>query len=60
MAEDDYWDETFQGGEDGGENTEGGRAAPPAPKRSRSGEKEHKTVIPRRPLPSPPRDADGG
>eukprot|EP00969_Alexandrium_andersonii_P055179 2431895-Alexandrium_andersonii.AAC.1 len=22
MAEDDYWDETFQGGEDGGENTE--------------------------------------
>eukprot|EP00969_Alexandrium_andersonii_P196641 8688084-Alexandrium_andersonii.AAC.1 len=57
MPEDEYWDEAFMGGEDGGENADGGRAAPPAPKRSRSGEKELKKVVPRRPMPSPPKKA---
>eukprot|EP00969_Alexandrium_andersonii_P202744 8959037-Alexandrium_andersonii.AAC.1 len=45
LPEDEYWDQdALMGGEDaGGENTDGGRAAPPAPKRSRSGKKELKT-----------------
>eukprot|EP00969_Alexandrium_andersonii_P116611 5155385-Alexandrium_andersonii.AAC.1 len=62
MPEDEYWDQdALMGGEGAGsENADGGRAAPIAPKRNRSGEKELKKVVPRRPMPSPPQKAPSG